>query len=386
LRNDRRVLSLGANDDGALGRITPKREDNIDGYSPEFILDLVANSHEMGVILKISCGDCQSLALTVSGTVYLWGCYKSKEGTQFRDIPEQQQQELFQSKDERVWKNAVNGKHDIPVAIAGFRGKRVQDIRCGVSFNAAIDQEGILYTWGLGECGELGRPSYEIPPNKDDISFQAIAQKMLTPMSPHWSDGKPHKAESIACGGYHLLATTVPGYLFSEARLFTTGLNNYGQLGLNDNENRAVLTEVQILNGYNIDRIGAGLHHSLCTDERGNLIAFGRGDSGQLGITSHQPVAGYFEPSPVSVELPNKDDAHVAQISCGGNHNMVLTSKGTVYTWGFGTQYQLGHGVEQDEYRPCKLSFGAKSATNDAHILQVAGGGQHSAILCTMQH
>ena len=110
------------------------------------------------------------------------------------------------------------------------------------------------------------------------------------------------------------------------------------------------------MNGDNIDRIGGGLHHRLCTDEHGKLIAFGRGDSGQLGITSHLPAPSYYEPNPVFVELPNKDDAQVTQIRCGGNHNMFLTSKVTVYTWGFGTQYQLGHGAEQDEYRPCKVS------------------------------
>jgi hypothetical protein len=35
----------------------------------------------------VSCGDAQTLALTVTGKLYGWGCYKDREGKQFFDLP-----------------------------------------------------------------------------------------------------------------------------------------------------------------------------------------------------------------------------------------------------------------------------------------------------------
>jgi alpha-tubulin suppressor-like RCC1 family protein len=144
---------------------------------------------------------------------------------------------------------------------------------------------------------------------------------------------------------------------------------------------------VEALSGYNIYRIAAGTHHSLCTDEDGNLIAFGRGDSGQLGITDRQPAPSYFEPRPVILKVleDEGDKADVSQISCGGNHNLVITRKGSVYTWGYGEQHALGHGVGKDEYCPRKLNvFAGKRTSLGVKVHQVAGGGQHSAFICTI--
>lgn len=133
-------------------------------------------------------------------------------------------------------------------------------------------------------------------------------------------------------------------------------------------------------------RIAAGLHHSLCTDQNGNLVAFGRGDYGQLGITRQRPEGDYFEPRPVRVALDEEDDSEVVQISCGGNHNLAITSKGSVYSWGFGSEYALGHGFNKDEYRPKKLALMRGNMSGEwpigLRVHQVAAGGQHSAMLC----
>jgi len=90
----------------------------------------------------------------------------------------------------------------------------------------------------------------------------------------------------------------------------------------------------------------------------------------------------------VKVKLDDEDDRNVVQVSCGANHNFAITSKGSVYTWGYGDLYALGHGVDKDEYRPRKLDVkrGMKDGEKPAEIRvhQAAGGGQHSALLCTM--
>jgi len=57
--------------------------------------------------------------------------------------------------------------------------------------------------------------------------------------------------------------------------------------------------------------------------------------------------------------------------------NLAITENGDIYTWGYGDMGALGHGEDKDEYNPKKLNIG------DWKVYQAAGGGQHSAILCT---
>lgn len=255
LRADGTVLSWGCNDNGALGRLTEAGENTntfaVD-FIPDFIPDFIGNSKSIGIVLRIACGDCQSLALTLDGQVYMWGCYKDKEGKLYRDVDESTMTNLASVGNNLNWKNAVEGMHIYPVRV-GFQGKRVQDIRCGFAFNAAITEDGYLYTWGVNESGELGRPAYTPPPNKEDIRYKDLAEQMLTPLPPLWlaDDGTAkqmqRKVESVACGGYHMLVTSLAGFDFPSSELFSTGLNNYGQLGHDDTESRSSLTHVRYM-------------------------------------------------------------------------------------------------------------------------------------------
>lgn len=45
---------------------------------------------------------------------------------------------------------------DRPRMIESLKSKRIRDIACGSSHSAAISSNGELYTWGLGEYGRLG--------------------------------------------------------------------------------------------------------------------------------------------------------------------------------------------------------------------------------------
>ena len=67
-------------------------------------------------------------------------------------------------------------------------------------------------------------------------------------------------------------------------------------------------------------------------------------------------------------------------IACGGNHNLAITCTGDVYTWGYGDMLALGHGQEKDEPQPKRINF-SKARISNILVTQVAGGGQHSAIV-----
>lgn len=182
--------------------------------------------------------------------------------------------------------------------------------------------------------------------------------------------------------------------------VLAAGLNNYAQLGLGvgsssdkrgDTESRPYLTRILSLEGMGVVSVKGGVHHSLVLTSQGETYSFGRGDSGQLGVPmkgheSGLDKAGGFSSTLVSPALPTPSDsssssAAVVAIACGGNHNLAITASNDVYTWGYGDMLALGHGLEQDEPLPKRINFSKAKIGGSIHVTQVAGGGQHSAMI-----
>lgn len=196
-----------------------------------------------------------------------------------------------------------------------------------------------------------------------DIAFA----EHLTPKAMVLNDKKLPPVQAIGCGGYHSLVALADG------RLYTTGLNNYGQLGINSTENSWELLLVNDLSEHNIIMADGGAHHSVVLTSQSKLFAFGRGDSGQLGSVDN-PKTGYFSDAPVPVTIPDScidDSFEITMITCGANHTMVLGDNNNIYSWGYGDMLALGNGKESDESKPCKLDW-SKSSFGDAKVLQVS--------------
>jgi alpha-tubulin suppressor-like RCC1 family protein len=131
-----------------------------------------------------------------------------------------------------------------------------------------------VFVSGFGNCGELARSARMTSPDeKGDYNLRAnqfytvkgdsessasaianvrdsskegfVRHHFLTPSPVRWSWGSHtgKKVLSVACGQFHLLACArEPGE--SAVHLYSSGLNNYGQLGLGDDRNRHELTLV----------------------------------------------------------------------------------------------------------------------------------------------
>jgi len=347
---DGRVWTWGCGDDGALGRTG---EENLPG-----IVQGAISGH---VITHVACGDSQTLALSVSGEVFGWGSYKDKEGKPWFDGENP---------------NDIQKLQKEPYHIKGLAG--ICDIKCGASFNLALDNTGQAISWGLGELGELSREVCKMRFPNGSYNLEGIFNTHLQPCTMkkdgNTDIGGNEFVKSIGCGGYHSLVV-----LNHSAEVFTSGLNNYGQLGLGDDRNRQFLTKVSSLDGYEISLVTGGIHHSVvCSEATGFVYAFGRGDSGQLGV-NESPKVAYAEHLPIQVSINDQ----VSSIACGANHNLALSRTGNVYTWGYGDMLALGHGEESDEFKPKKLNF-KLAELSKIEILQIEGGGQHSAIIGTV--
>ena len=114
-----------------------------------------------------------------------------------------------------------------------------------------------------------------------------------------------------------------------------------------------------------------GEHHSLGLTDTGNhysnvigaLYAFGRGDSGQLGLDDNK---SYSTPQLVPLK-------HVTRVSAGGAFTLATTEQG-VFGWGYGEMGQLGNN-SVDESAPTPI------ALNGRVVLDAKAGGQHTLLL-----
>ena len=98
--------------------------------------------------------------------------------------------------------------------------------------------------------------------------------------------------------------------------------------------------------------MSAGLAHSLALTANGAVWSWGPGACGKLGHGDEQDQL-----------LPKKIEALAGQrfiaVSAGSSHSLAVTADGAVWSWGYGSQGQLGHGDLQNQLMPKKIEVWA---------------------------
>ena len=118
----------------------------------------------------------------------------------------------------------------------------------------------------------------------------------------------------------------------------------------------------------NVVSIAARGNYSVALMESGEIVSWGRGEGGQLGLGNGEiscPV-----PRPIRGPLIGKI---VRQISCGESHCAAITDTQALYTWGRGQHGRLGHGVTENEFFPRLVE-----AFVGIPVLSVACGDYHT--------
>lgn len=227
----------------------------------------------------------------------------------------------------------------------------------------AVSDDGQLFAWGCGEQGQLGRRVLE------RHKLLGLRPANVTPRL-----GRSRvKVQKVICGSYHTLVFAECEAIPNKIAVFGMGLNNFGQLGLGDHEDRinAELLDPAYWNQAIPIDAGAGEHHTILLASNGQIFSFGRADSGQLGIAIPDGARACNIPMAITT-MPGP----ATMISAGSNHNLAVTADDQLYSWGYGEMHQLGHGPDEIERFPKKVStpFLGK-------IMQVSAGGQHSVLL-----
>eukprot|EP00873_Tetraselmis_striata_P043108 jgi/Tetstr1/463372/TSEL_008294.t1 len=205
-----------------------------------------------------------------------------------------------------------------------------------------------VLVWGRGDLGQLGNGAASCAPSPE--AMESLAGKDVV---------------HVAAGMYNT------AFLTADGELFTSGDNEFGQLGTKQVEGSLEPRRVQALEASTIVHVSVGLGHMVAVTDQGSLASWGSAEFGQLGqggglgAYAHQPriVRGTRE-------------LRFVQVACGACHTLGLTSSGQVYSFGQGTFGQLGHSDDSNSDAPSMLK-----RLWAVGILQVAAGENHSAAL-----
>lgn len=119
--------------------------------------------------------------------------------------------------------------------------------------------------------------------------------------------------------------------------MYGWGKNVFGQLGVNDEQNRSCPTHLRTLRCLGVRYISCGDDFSVFLTADGGVFTCGSGTYGQLG---HGSTGNDYLPRMI-VELMG---TACTQIACGGRHTVAfVSSRGRVYAFGLGGSGQLGN-------------------------------------------
>ena len=119
--------------------------------------------------------------------------------------------------------------------------------------------------------------------------------------------------------------------LENDGTLWGCGQNNYGQLGLGDNNNRNIFTQVTT---NDVKSVYCGDSHTFILENDGTLWGCGRNNEGQLGLGDTTNRTTFTEIT------TNAND--IKSVYCGWYHTIMLKNDGTLWGTGYNSDGQLG--------------------------------------------
>lgn len=295
--------------------------------------------------VSLAAGTYHVLALRSDGTVWAWGSNQYGE----LGVPQSGTCSAFCSA--------------TPVQVTGLAGlgflKNVKAIAAGNDFSVAVLNTGIVVAWGYNGYGQLGRGTTDSNLNDIPVAVHTITN-----------------AVSIAASTNHVLALTKDG------RVFAWGDDYYGQTG-DGTFNTDTSSPVVVATLPTARAIAAGDLFSLAVSTAGNVYSWGYGYYGQLG--NGTPPAYNCTTCYNSYAVPTKvvNLTGVTAVSAGYYHSLALKSDGTVWSWGYGGNGQLGNGSTSGTpfNAPVQVIGTGGLGTTLQNATAIAAGYSHSLVL-----
>lgn len=319
LLTDGTVKSWGRNSEGQLGL-----GNTTDQNSPTSVSGL-------SNVIQVTAGALHGLALLADGSAKSWG---SNANGQLG--------------------NGGTTSASSPGSVSGIANARY--LSAGKNSSMAVLKDDSVMAWGLNNNGQLGLNDIIDRTTPTAVNILSAFQAANV-----YVNGSSNNTFVIGKNG----------------RIYGSGSNGYGELGLGNTTNVNVFTNVANLTAP-ISMIdmqlsiteGSGVFTGPISNFsflliHGEVKAWGKNDVGQLGL-------GHTTNQLKPVIVPGLTG--VKQISTGRRHTVALMEDGTVKAWGRNWGGQLGLGHNNDQSTP-------NTIPGLTGVKQVAAGGFHTLLL-----
>ena len=255
-----------------------------------------------------------------------------------------------------------------------------------------------VWSWGINDNAALGRPTAGVP--DPDHPEETLEPEILEtqPMVVQTLVDENFRAVDVSAGDSVSVALGEDGELRAwgsfrvslhlpleksllNLRLFQSseGLLGFdGQIGSSKTQIKPL--PIPALQNYQFAQVACGDDHVLALTTAGHVYTWGAGQSAQLGrrIIERRKINGL---SPERLALRN-----IVLIGTGSFHSFAVNAKGAVFAWGLNMSGQTGVSVEKggDEpiiWKPTEVDALNPERLGGRKVVQISGGEHHSLFL-----
>ena len=228
-------------------------------------------------------------------------------------------------------------------------GTNWKQVAGGFAHTAAIKTDGTLWTWGNNGQGQLG----------DNTAVGKSSPVQTVASGTNW--------KQVACSGYSTAAIKTDG------TLWLWGSNLSGELGDNTATSYRSSPVQTVAGGTSWKQVACGDKNITAIKTDGTLWLWGDNTYGQLGLLS---VGGGYS-SPVQTAAGG---TNWKQVAAGGfGHTAAIKTDGTLWTWGYNNDGQLGINLAGGSNR----STPVQTVAAGTNWKQVACGNEFTAAIKT---
>lgn len=240
------------------------------------------------------------------------------------------------------WKQNVKSSGTLKPCQVSTKDVKFSRISCGEDFSVALDEEGILYTTGSSEFGQLANGEtgeYFISANKvlpfsiflvmqnicEFSSLLRVLTNSLRKSAIPFRMSMPNICEVSSL--LRFLTSFANGYGFAAQTIFH-------QSAKDSSRNDQMKKTIQIAQDIRLQEVACGKHFALALEapkENGGSTRVFSWGSGNYGCLGHGRQQDEYYPRVVE-SLPNGIVG--AKIAAGSTCSLVLSSHGHVYYWG----------------------------------------------------